>query len=153
MYFASIYYRVTCYDPKQCDVLTRRKRTEPYYLLQTAHKTFCRRERIRLCWAWHAKVGPTLLVPDHSERAHVNFFDQLASKENELSCMRFFNSQRVSRPNVTSFPSVHGFLRKTEFWISQQVVVKLFEQTSTVYTKILGHLVKRWPSYSRSMRV
>ena len=46
MYFPSIYYRVTCYDPKQCDVLTRRKRTEPYHLLLTAHKTFCRRERM-----------------------------------------------------------------------------------------------------------
>ena len=46
MYFPSIYYRVTCYNPEQCDVLTRRKRTEPYHLLLTAHKTFCRRERM-----------------------------------------------------------------------------------------------------------
>ena len=46
MYFPSIYYSVTCYNPEQCDVLTRRKRTEPYHLLLTAHKTFCRRERM-----------------------------------------------------------------------------------------------------------
>lgn len=28
--FPSIYYTVTCFDPKHCDVLTRRKRTQPY---------------------------------------------------------------------------------------------------------------------------
>ena len=75
MYFPSIYYRVTCYNPEQCDVLTRRKWTEPYHLLLTAHKTFCRRERMLAMLGWHAKVGPTLSVPDHSQRAHVNCFD------------------------------------------------------------------------------